>query len=199
MVALAVVAVGVTLAAGDRLARSLVVVLAVAAAVVAGGFLVAELEDESARRVTSDRSRRVEVAADVYRAHPVVGAGIGAQPAESQARSERFGQVGGFVSHTTPLTVAAELGSIGVALYAALLGAAAFVLLELRRRDHALALALGAGLVALFVHSLFYSGFFEDPITWLLLAIAASRLAVVEPQPSPATAPTPRRELVPAS
>src|SRR5918999_1196894 len=177
MVALAVVAVGITLAAGDRLARSLVLVLAVAAAVVAGGFLVAELEDESARRVTSDRSRRVEVAADVYRAHPV----------------------GGFVSHTTPLTVAAELGSVGVALYAALLGAAAFVLLELRRRDHALALALGAGLVALFVHSLFYSGFFEDPITWLLLAIAASRLAVVEPQPSPATAPTPRRELVPAS
>ena len=199
MVALAVVALGITLAAGDRLARSLVLVLAVAAAVVAGGFLVAELEDESARRVTSDRSRRVEVAADVYRAHPVVGAGIGAQPAESQARSERFGPVGGFVSHTTPLTVAAELGSIGVALYAALLGAAAFVLLELRRRDHALALALGAGLVALFVHSLFYSGFFEDPITWLLLAIAASRLAVVEPQPSPATAPTPRRELVPAS
>jgi O-antigen ligase len=199
MVALAVVAVGITLAAGDRLARSLVVVLAVAAAVVAGGFLVAELEDESARRVTSDRSRRVEVAADVYRAHPVVGAGIGAQPAESQARSERFGPVGGFVSHTTPLTVAAELGSVGVALYAALLGAAAFVLLELRRRDHALALALGAGLVALVVHSLFYSGFFEDPITWLLLAIAASRLAVVEPQPSPATAPTPRRELVPAS
>jgi hypothetical protein len=26
----------------------------------------------------------------------------------------------------------------------------------------------------LVVHSLFYSGFFEDPITWLALAIAAN-------------------------
>ena len=32
-------------------------------------------------------------------------------------------------------------------------------------------------LLALFVHSLFYSGFFEDPITWLALAIGASFLA----------------------
>ncbi len=47
----------------------------------------------------------------------------------------------------------------------------------LRRRDAALGLALGAVLLSLFVHALFYSGFFEDPITWLALAVGASFLA----------------------
>jgi hypothetical protein len=199
MVALAVVAVGITLVAGDALGRRLVLGVALIAAVAATGFLVRELEDESARRVSGDRSRRVEVAAEVFRDHPVAGAGIGAQPSESQARSERFGPPESFVSHTTPLTVAAELGAIGVALYLALLVAAGLVLVDLRRRDPAFALALGAGLVALVVHSLFYSGFFEDPITWLLLALAASRLAVAEPAATPVRVPATRRELVPAS
>jgi len=27
------------------------------------------------------------------------------------------------------------------------------------------------------VHSLFYSGFFEDPVTWLVLGVASSFLA----------------------
>jgi hypothetical protein len=30
---------------------------------------------------------------------------------------------------------------------------------------------------ALFVHAIFYSGFFEDPITWLAIAVGASALA----------------------
>ena len=34
-----------------------------------------------------------------------------------------------------------------------------------------------SGFVGLFVHSLFYSGFFEDPLTWLALALASSFLA----------------------
>ena len=199
MVALGVVAVGITLVAGDTLGRRTVLVLAAAATVLATAFLVRELQDESARRVTGDRSRRVDVAAEVFRDHPVAGAGLGAQPAESQARSERFGPAESFVSHTTPLTVAAELGFVGLTLYLVLLAAAAVVLLELRRRDPALALALGAGLVALVVHSLFYSGFFEDPITWLLLALAASRLAVLEPETVPSPAPAAPRQLVTAS
>jgi O-antigen ligase len=167
---------------------------------VGSAFLVSELEDESARRVTSDRSRRVDVAADVYRAYPVAGAGIGAQPAESQARSERFGPVESFVSHTTPLTVAAELGTIGLVLYLALLLTAAHALREVLRRDRGLGLGLAAVLLGLVVHSLFYSGFVEDPITWLVLAVAASRLAVsTEDERQPAAVGSPRPELVPAS
>jgi peptidoglycan/LPS O-acetylase OafA/YrhL len=46
-----------------------------------------------------------------------------------------------------------------------------------RRREQALGLALAASFVALFVHALFYSGFLEDPITWLVLAVVAGWLS----------------------
>jgi putative inorganic carbon (hco3(-)) transporter len=196
MVSLFAVALAVTAVAGDRLARLAVLAIAVFLVAAASAFLVAELQDESARRVTSDRSRRVEVTFDVVRDHPVAGVGLGAQPAASRARSERGGPDESFVSHTTPLTVAAELGVVGLLLYLALLAGAARTLWELWRRRPALGLALGAVLVALAVHSLFYSGFFEDPITWVVLAIASAALAAPVPPPPPAPASEPRPELV---
>ena len=42
-----------------------------------------------------------------------------------------------------------------------------------RGRDRALGLAAGAVFLALFIHSLFYAGFFEDPIVWGVMALAA--------------------------
>jgi hypothetical protein len=39
-----------------------------------------------------------------------------------------------------------------------------------------------AAFVALLVHTLSYAGFFDDPITWVLLAVGAS-LAHVEESP----------------
>jgi hypothetical protein len=48
---------------------------------------------------------------------------------------------------------------------------------EVHRRDEALGLALGAAFLALFVHALFYSGFLEDPVTWVVLGVAAGFLA----------------------
>lgn len=174
MVALVAVALGVTAVAGDRDARRLVAVVAAAIVLVGAGLFAATVRDHSARRVTSDRSRRVELAARVFVRHPVAGVGIGAQPRASQRLSDRYGSTPRFVSHTTPLTVAAELGVLGLLAYTALLVGAARLLAEVWRRDDALGLALGAVLLALLVHSLFYSGFFEDPITWLALAVAAS-------------------------
>jgi putative inorganic carbon (HCO3(-)) transporter len=196
MVALFTVALAVTAVAGDRLARLTVLAIAVFLIAAASAFLVAELQDESARRVTSDRSRRVEVTFDVVRDHPVAGVGLGAQAAASRARSDRAGPDESFVSHTTPLTVAAELGVVGLLLYLVLLAGAARTLWELWKRRPALGLALGAVLVALTVHSLFYSGFFEDPITWVALAIASAALAAPVAAPPPAQASEPRPELV---
>jgi putative inorganic carbon (HCO3(-)) transporter len=198
MLALFAIALAITAVAGDRLARIAVVAIAVFLIAAAGAFLVAELQDQSARRVTSDRSRRVEVTTDVIRAHPLVGVGLGAQPAASRALSDRGGPDQNFVSHTTPLTVAAELGVVGLLLYLALLAGAARTLWELWRREPGLGLALGAVLLALTVHSLFYSGFFEDPITWVALAIASAALGapVAEREQQPATEPSP--ELVAA-
>ena len=167
----------VTLAlAGFAGGRGLKLVAALTAAVVllgATGFVLNSARDHSARRFTSDRSRRVDLAWKVFESHPAAGVGLGAQPVASQARSEQGGSPTRFVSHTTPLTIAAELGIFGLAAYLALLGGSATVIEQVRRRAPPLGLGLGAVLLALFVHSLAYSGFFEDPVTWLAIAVAA--------------------------
>jgi hypothetical protein len=174
MAALFVVTLALAAVAG---ARSLKLVAAITAAVVllgAAAILVNSVRDHSARRFTSDRSRRVELTWKVFHAHPAVGVGLGSQPVASQARSKQGGSPTRFVSHTTPLTVAAELGVIGLAAYLWLLGGSAVLIEQVRRRAPPLGLGLGAVFLALFVHSLAYSGFFEDPVTWLAIAIAAS-------------------------
>lgn len=162
--------------AGDRNLRLVAAVTAAIVLLGGAGLVAASIEDHSARRVTSDRSRRVELTAKVIRDHPLVGVGLGAQPLESQKRSTQGGSPSRFVSHTTPLTVAAELGVLGFLVYLALLAGAALLVDRVRRRHMTLGLILGAVLLALVVHSLAYSGFFEDPITWVALAIGSSFL-----------------------
>ncbi len=173
MAALFVVTLALAAFAGGR---GLKLVAALTAAVVllgATGFVLNSARDHSARRFTSDRSRRVDLTWKVFESHPAAGVGLGAQPVASQARSKQGGSPTRFVSHTTPLTVAAELGVLGLAAYLALLGGSATVIEQVRRRAPPLGLGLGAVLLALFVHSLAYSGFFEDPVTWLAIAVAA--------------------------
>ena len=87
--------------------------------------------------------------------------------------------------------VSTRTSAIGLALYAWLLGAAAVLIWRVTRRDQALGLALGASLLGLFVHALFYSGFLEDPLTWLVIGLAAAYSAapvVAERQPEVAAA-----------
>jgi hypothetical protein len=58
-------------------------------------------------------------------------------------------------------------------------------------------LALGAAFLGLFVHALFYSGFLEDPLTWLVLGVAAGYLTLAR---EPSVAEPPERDRVaPAS
>src|SRR3954454_9455665 len=177
-VALVVVMAGLALVAGDARTRRVVVALGVAGVVIALGYGVVKLASgDTLRQVTSDRTGRVQDATRVIRHHPVVGVGIGNQARVSRrlAGSER--PTPNFVSHTTPLTVAAELGVIGLGLYAWLLVGGARMLLEVARRDRPLGLALGAAFLALFVHALFYSGFVEDPLTWVIRGVGAGWLA----------------------
>ena len=58
-----------------------------------------------------------------------------------------------------------------------LLAAAGRLLVLATRRHRAAGLGLAATFLVLLLHSLFYSGFFEDPITWGVLATAAALLA----------------------
>jgi hypothetical protein len=200
--ALFVVVLAATLVSGDRRARQLAAVAAVAVALVAGGIAAAKVAHTSVNKATSDRSRRITLTAKIVAHHPLAGVGIGGQPRASQRLATRYGPLQNFVSHTTPLTVAAELGIVGFALYVALLAGGAWALDAVRRRHQALGLSLAAVFLALFVHSLAYSGFFEDPITWLVLATAAAYLGVPRPsrreEPEAAPATSPPRAAVPA-
>jgi O-antigen ligase len=175
MAALLVITLALAVATGDGRVRRAVALLTLAAVVVACGYVAVQVAGgESLNRITSDRTDRVEDALRVIEKHPVVGVGIGGQPRASRLLTGSQRPTPNFVSHTTPLTVFAELGVIGLALYAWLLVGGARLILEVRRRDEALGLALGAAFVGLFVHALFYSGFLEDPLTWFVIAVAAA-------------------------
>jgi hypothetical protein len=178
MAALLLVTLALGLLTGDRRVRLGVAGLAVAAALAAASFVAVELVNgERLNHITSDRTERVQDTTRVISHHPVIGVGIAGQPRASRELAGSDRPTANFVSHTTPLTVAAELGAIGVALYVWLLVGGVRLIEQVRRRDEAIGLALAASFVALFVHALFYSGFLEDPITWLVLAVGAGWLS----------------------
>jgi O-antigen ligase len=191
MIALLVITLALAVATGDGRVRRAVALLAAAAVLAACGYVAVQLADgKSLDRITSDRTERVKDATRVIEKHPIVGVGIGGQPRASRRLAHSDRPTPNFVSHTTPLTVFAELGVIGLALYTWLLAGGALLILRLRRRDEALGLALGVTFLGLFTHALFYSGFLEDPLTWLVLGITAAYSV----QPSV----EPRREVVAA-
>jgi hypothetical protein len=156
MAALLLVTLALGLLTGDRRVRLAVTGLAVAAALAAASFVAVELVNgERLNHITSDRTERVQDTTRVIAHNPVVGVGIGGQPHASRELLESDRPTPNFVSHTTPLTVAAELGAIGVVLYLWLLVGGARLIEQVRRREAALGLALVASFVGLFVHALF--------------------------------------------
>jgi putative inorganic carbon (hco3(-)) transporter len=185
MVAMFVVVTALALAVGTPGMRRVVVAVAAAIAITAATVVAVHVRNDSARKSTSDRSRLIAVTWRVFRNHPLAGVGVGAQPKASRDEAARRLTASRNRSHTTPLTVAAELGLAGLVAYLAFLAAAARVLYRLSRRKRVLAVGLAAVFLTLLVHSLFYAGFFEDPITWGAIAVAAAAL--------PAAAASPRR------
>jgi O-Antigen ligase len=149
-----------------------VLLVGAAVCVLAGAvFVAATAVSDSARQATSGRTRLARVTWVVFTNHPLVGVGIGGQPQASKDEANTQLSAKRDRSHTTPLTVAAELGILGVFVYAALLVGAARLLQLVTKMDRALGLGAAAVFLALFVHSLFYAGFFEDPIVWGVMAL----------------------------
>ncbi len=177
MFTLFVVALGVTLVTADRRSKTIVLGACVVGALVAAAAFVVIAQGHSARKFTSGRSRLASVTAKVIAEHPLAGVGVGGQPLASRNEANE-GTVARNASHTTPLTVMAELGVGGAILYVLFLAGAALVLLAAVQQSRALGLGLSAVFLVIVVHSLFYSGFFEDPIMWGSLAVAGSLLAV---------------------
>ena len=176
----------VSLLAGDRLTRTVVVAVSAALVLAAGVLVLAEGGGDSTKQVSSDRSALIQVTWPVYAGHPVVGVGIGSQPLMSRREEDARRQKSKNVSHTTPLTVAAELGTIGLLVYLAFLAALGSAIFEVWRRHRPLGLALAGCLTALVVQSFFYGGFFEDPFVWGIAAVAAAAVTFL---PRRGTAP----------
>jgi O-antigen ligase len=164
--------------------------------VVAGGVAVTQPRLEHALRhhsigalnkATSGRASLIANGIRIAKANPVKGVGLGGFERAYSKRTHKKPKQS--ASHNTPVTVAAEGGIIGVALFFWLVGA--LFLAAYRRIGHRefglLALASGLALLAIFVHSLAYSDFFEDPTTWGIIGL----VALVSPVRVRARAPVP--------
>jgi O-antigen ligase len=145
-------------------------------------------------QTTSGRSRLASGGVDLATARPLFGFGSGSFAVEFEKRNPvPSGEA--VVSHTEPITVAAEQGALGLAVYAALLLAVAAVvfggLREIapglggrvpalrgpgsRRRAPTVArLVVAAAFAGLVIHTMGYAGFLIDPLAWALLAIGAA-------------------------
>lgn len=118
----------------------------------------------------------------MYGARPVVGWGLGSFPAVYPDYRPPDAAPALRESHNSLITVAAELGTVGLALLGwALITAgrqASRAVAHARRARgeggdgaHALAAAAAAGLTALLLHSMLYAALVEDPFTWVFLAL----------------------------
>lgn len=152
-------------------------------------FAGGRVEVDRINILTGGRANLVEGGAELFSERPVWGYGSGSfQKAYKDHREDKDVPVS--ESHTEPITVAAEQGLLGLLLYLSLIGIALWTLgrgLWTHRSETgpaalAARAAILAAFVALLVHTLSYAGFFDDPITWVLLAIGAS-LAHAAPPP----------------
>ncbi len=159
-------------------------VLAVVIVIFAGG--VSKLSPDRLNVDTGGRTNLVSGGVTLFGQRPVWGYGAGSFPRAYRGHiATKDAPVS--VSHTEPITVAAEQGLIGLLAYAALLLTALWTMASgLASRGGgggdtptpsppAIArAAVLAAFVALLVHTMAYAGFYEDPIAWVLMAVAAS-------------------------
>jgi O-antigen ligase len=154
-----------------------------AVVLLAAGLLVpsvrAEILDD-VDRATGGRSQLVTEGLRIAADHPAGGVGLGGF---KSAYGDRVGfkaaDPARAASHNTPVTVAAELGVPGLALFAWLVVTALWLAFRRASRSFAgrASLCVGLALLAVLVHSLFYNAFFEDPMSWAFLGLGAMAYA----------------------
>ncbi|HEY0387195.1 MAG TPA: O-antigen ligase family protein [Gaiellales bacterium] len=153
--------------------RRLVAAMALTVVVIGVAGLVVSSHGGSARQVTSGRSRLVEDGWRVIRHHPLGGAGLGGFARAALAGTAHPGRTKSAASHTTPVTVLAELGPLGLAAYLALAASVGWAAVR-AGPDRDVRVVLAAALAAMLASSLFYNAYFEDPASWILTALIAS-------------------------
>lgn len=161
---------------GRRALAAAVAVVVVGAVVVLAfpGALRLDLgSTESIDNATSGRFALMRGGLELARDRPLTGWGAGSFQREYRRRQNTTSERSVSASHTIPITVAAEQGMIGLAVYLALLAAALGRLLRGAAGWPARAM-VAAGLVALVVHTWLYAAFLEDPMTWTLLGVGVA-------------------------
>ena len=148
-------------------AAAVVAVLVVLAAPSQLGF------DRDANDTTSGRFRLVKGGVELAAERPVQGFGSGTFRREYRRQEKASDQRATAASHTIPVTVGAEQGLVGLAVYLALLAFALALLLRRAGLSPARA-GIAAAFVAIVAHSLMYAAFLEDPLTWTLLGAGAA-------------------------
>jgi putative inorganic carbon (hco3(-)) transporter len=147
--------------------------------VIAGGTPTSDIQSD--RGIDSGREDLLEGGLELAEDRPLAGWGSGSFGA---AFYERIEPARSIVSHSEPITVAAEQGAIGLIVYAGLLVAAFATLLDAGVRSAGTRVAVAACFVAIFVHSLGYAGFVIDPATWAVLALGMGLRARALPEPA---------------
>jgi len=138
---------------------------------------------ESIDKATSGRFDLMRGGVELALERPVQGFGSASFSREYRRRENTSSERAISASHTIPITVAAEQGVIGLAVYLALLGSALARLLNGAGRFVGRAV-VGAGFVALVVHTWLYAAFLEDPVSWALLGVGAALARATMPPSS---------------
>ncbi len=149
-------------------------VLGVLVILLAGG--TSKLSPSRINVDTSGRANLVSGGIHLFLQRPVYGYGSGSFPKAYRVHVKTK-KAPVSVSHTEPITVAAEQGLVGLVLYVALVITALWTMASRAGPARQVTVARAAVLatfVALLVHTMAYAGFFEDPITWVLLAVGVS-------------------------
>jgi O-antigen ligase len=127
----------------------------------------------STNNATSGRASLISGGLQLFAKRPLEGYGSGSFETEYKRHREASAEKATSASHTIPITVAAEQGVIGLALYVALLVVAFAVLFRGAGRSPP-RIALAACFAALVLHTWTYADFLEDPTTWTLLGIGVA-------------------------
>jgi O-antigen ligase len=130
----------------------------------------------SASNATSGRTTLISGGLELFAKRPLQGYGSGSFETEYKLHSKAAAassENAVSASHTIPITVAAEQGIVGLALYVALLLAAFLVLFRGAGRSPP-RIAIAACFAALVLHTWTYADFLEDPFTWTLLAVGVA-------------------------
>jgi O-antigen ligase len=150
-----------------------VLALATALAAPASWHLGLKGNGGSANNATTGRAKLIEGGLELFADRPLQGYGSGSFQKEYESHSKASVENATSASHTIPITVAAEQGIVGLALYLALLVVALLVLFRGAGRSPP-RIAIAACFAALVLHTFAYADFLEDPLTWTLLGIGVA-------------------------